>query len=134
MLHTHFYNLSRIKSAHTRLMIASGTEDNLTPAWMAEGIFAAAHRPKHAPEIPPAAARSGQTTSRVEALAGLFATPDRAASAACESALSGSFRIEDRLHSDPVIEKLNVWLRAAVAAQRSAFGPWCSQKLAAPAG
>jgi hypothetical protein len=38
--------------------------------------------PCDAPEIPPAAARSGQTTSRIETPAGLCAMPDRAASAA----------------------------------------------------
>jgi fermentation-respiration switch protein FrsA (DUF1100 family) len=69
MLHTHFDNLSRIKSAHTRLMIASGTEDNLTPAWMAEGIFAAAHRPKQLQLVPDAghddfSARGGDGLSK----------------------------------------------------------------------
>ena len=46
ILRTHFDNLSRISSVQSPLLIVSGTADTLTPAWMAERLFARAHQPK----------------------------------------------------------------------------------------
>jgi len=46
MLRTHFDNASKIGGVRAPVLIVAGTADTLTPPWMAEKLFAAAHGPK----------------------------------------------------------------------------------------
>jgi len=46
LLRTHFDNLSKVSRVRAPILIVSGTEDRLTPTWMAERIFARARQPK----------------------------------------------------------------------------------------
>ncbi len=46
VLRTHFDNVTSIGLVETPVLVVSGTADTLTPAWMAEKIFARAREPK----------------------------------------------------------------------------------------
>jgi pimeloyl-ACP methyl ester carboxylesterase len=46
LLHTHFDNLSKIGSVRVPVLVVCGTEDSLTPLWMAKEIFNHANEPK----------------------------------------------------------------------------------------
>ncbi len=52
LLRSHFDNLSKIGSVRTRLLIVSGTDDTLTPVWMARKIFERARGPKQLYLVP----------------------------------------------------------------------------------
>jgi pimeloyl-ACP methyl ester carboxylesterase len=52
ILRTHFDNLTKIGSVGAPLPIVSGSEDTLTPPWMADKIFARAHQPKQVYSVP----------------------------------------------------------------------------------
>ena len=51
-LRTHFDNLVKIDSVGSPVLVVVGTEDILTPRWMAERIFARANEPKQLYEVP----------------------------------------------------------------------------------
>jgi fermentation-respiration switch protein FrsA (DUF1100 family) len=46
MLRSHFDNASRIGSVHAPVLMTVGSEDELTPPWMAGKLYGAAHEPK----------------------------------------------------------------------------------------
>ncbi len=52
MLRTHFANASRIGSVRAPVLIVAGTSDTLTPAWMAQEIFARANSPRQLYLVP----------------------------------------------------------------------------------
>ena len=54
MLRTHFDNLSKVGNVRVPLLVICGTEDTLTPVWMAKEIYARANQPKQLDLIPSA--------------------------------------------------------------------------------
>ena len=46
ILRSHFDNLGKIAAVHSPVLVIVGTDDQLTPRWMAESIIAQAHDPK----------------------------------------------------------------------------------------
>ncbi len=71
ILRTHFDNLSKIGSVRAPLLIVSGTADTLTPAWMAEKIFAQARQPKQL-YLVPGAGHNDLVTVGGDALTGVL--------------------------------------------------------------
>jgi len=66
MLRTHFDNYSRIGSVKSPVFIAVGSEDELTPPWMAQKLFARANEPKKLLVIPRAGHNDLTETGGVE--------------------------------------------------------------------